>query len=342
MASMLRSALCHLLPAMTCLILTGGLYAGANVELVLKIDGIVRVKEVPFQGARMIILSREDSERVVTTDLDHFQMSLELQSAYLFSFERADCVTKELYFDTHVPAEFLDRAPFDFPFKVTLEPPPPGYHFEYVGPVGYIRFYPEHKDFGYDTDYTRKGDPLLHERMKAVQARLDGPAIAPALLSTGDVPVPMPAGVLASEVMVEENDSIVPAEITSAPRIHRTGEGSMSSERPRRIATRYTSLSRPRIRPSPMTAIEHAPPAIAKAPERPPDVLEESPMRVDRTEELITERNRVTTIVRITRGGDVTEYRRVAHAYGPVFYFKDGESCSDRVYLEGVGDGRTP
>jgi hypothetical protein len=63
------------------------MYAANGVDLVLNIDGIVRVKEVGLQGARMIMLPREGREQVVTADLDHFQMTLELQTAYLFSFE---------------------------------------------------------------------------------------------------------------------------------------------------------------------------------------------------------------------------------------------------------------
>jgi hypothetical protein len=249
-------------------------------------------------------------------------------------------VTKELYFDTHVPEEFLDKAPFDFPFKVTLEPPPAGYHFEYAGPVGYIRFYPELEDFGYDTDYTRKGDPAMHERMKVIQAELDGAVATTAPLSPIAAPsLPQPAPSVPEEV-VEENDSLVKAEATAAPLVHRTGEGSMSSEIPRQLQPRNTAREhKPVVRPLTAQPVVHGPPAHFSAIARAPVVREESPMPSGRTEELITEKTRVTTIVRITEQGHMTEWRRVAHAFGPVFYFKDGVSCSDREYREGTGAG---
>src|SRR5436189_56048 len=74
-----------------------------------------------------------------------------------------------------------EHAPFDFPFQVTLEPRPDGQRFEYAGPVGYIRYYPERKDFGYDTDYSRKADPILAKRMELATTDLktSGPSAEP-------------------------------------------------------------------------------------------------------------------------------------------------------------------
>jgi len=51
-----------------------------------------------------------------------------------------------------------------------------------------------------------------------------------------------------------------------------------------------------------------------------------------RTEELIVESGKVTTVVRVEVGGKATEYRRVYHKWGGVFYFKDGQACTQLVY----------
>ena len=51
-----------------------------------------------------------------------------------------------------------------------------------------------------------------------------------------------------------------------------------------------------------------------------------------RTEELIVETGKVTTVVKVEVGGKATEYRRVFHKWGGVFYFKDGQACTQLVY----------
>jgi hypothetical protein len=51
-----------------------------------------------------------------------------------------------------------------------------------------------------------------------------------------------------------------------------------------------------------------------------------------RTEELIVEAGKVTTVVKVEVGGKATEYRRVFHKWGGVFYFKDGLACTQLVY----------
>jgi hypothetical protein len=53
---------------------------------------------------------------------------------------------------------------------------------------------------------------------------------------------------------------------------------------------------------------------------------------VVRNEELIVEPNKVITVVKLDRGGLVTEYRKVYHKWGGIFYFKDGAPCSQLAY----------
>jgi DNA polymerase III gamma/tau subunit len=55
-------------------------------------------------------------------------------------------------------------------------------------------------------------------------------------------------------------------------------------------------------------------------------------VKVTRKQELIVEANQVITKVEVDNGKKRTEYRRVAHKRGSVVYFKDGETCTERVY----------
>ena len=57
---------------------------------------------------------------------------------------------------------------------------------------------------------------------------------------------------------------------------------------------------------------------------------------VTRTEDLVVEAGKVTTVVRIETDGRVAEYRRVFHKWGGTFYFKDGKACSGAEYDSAV------
>lgn len=69
---------------------------------------------------------------------------------------------------------------------------------------------------------------------------------------------------------------------------------------------------------------------VEQSEERPP-VIAEEPV-ADRTEDLIVEVGKVTTIVKLEADGVVTEYRRVYHKWGGTFFFKNGLSCTQQVY----------
>ncbi|MFN3875549.1 MAG: hypothetical protein ACK4L7_06520, partial [Flavobacteriales bacterium] len=71
---------------------------------------------------------------------------------------------------------------------------------------------------------------------------------------------------------------------------------------------------------------------------RPVLQLEEPPVEeahapvVQRTEDLLVEASKITTRVRIEVDGRTIEYRRVYHKWGGVFYFKDGQPCTQLIY----------
>lgn len=67
----------------------------------------------------------------------------------------------------------------------------------------------------------------------------------------------------------------------------------------------------------------------------------EKPLRAPvRHEELVVEPNKVMTVVRLEHEQGATEYRRVVHKWGAVFYFKNGESCTQQVYEREALAGR--
>jgi hypothetical protein len=53
---------------------------------------------------------------------------------------------------------------------------------------------------------------------------------------------------------------------------------------------------------------------------------------VVRDEELIVEPSRVTTVVTLSTGDRKDEYRKVVHKWGGLYYFKNGNTCTQEVY----------
>ena len=85
---------------------------------------------------------------------------------------------------------------------------------------------------------------------------------------------------------------------------------------------------------APVVQEEMSPVAMARRAQgediRPENVVEEDhPVR---HEELVVEPTKVMTIVRLEKGGTITEYRKVFHKWGGTFYFRNGEACSQLVY----------
>ncbi|MBS1583733.1 MAG: hypothetical protein JST66_16150 [Bacteroidetes bacterium] len=324
---------------MAVLMLGSGSLRAGEAASGLRIDGIVRVKKVSPASARVIVVPNEGEVRTITEGLSHFTLTLDLQTNYLLSFECNGCVTKQLLFDTHVPA---GRA-YEFPFQVTLEPPPTDAPFAYAGPVGLIRYDPAIADFGYDTDYKIARDDVLTERLEQVRARSAAapvpdlqplsapPAAAAPVPSAPVVAAPAPPAPPKPDVDAPRGpfEELAPTRSEVAPLVHPTGErpapASVPAPAPVPAPLRVPPAPPVLVAPKPAEAIEEAPRSVAS--------LEQD----GRTEEVVPEKLRVTTIVRIRAEGHTTEYRRVAQYYGGVVYFKDGVACTEAVYHEGTG-----
>lgn len=304
----------------------------------LRIDGIVHVPGLSMSGARMIIITDDGRSEVVVSGLEHFSRELPLQTAFLIGFEREGCVTKQLYFDTHVPGEAMARAPFDFPFEVTLERPPTGQNFHYAGPVGYIRYFPERQDFGYDTDYHRIADPKMAAQM--LQA-LDHPTAQGHKAEEAHAEDPLSFRAAGQHSDTDAFNVIVPTRPTREALVHPTGDQDpRSTERPQAAP----QMPEAAVKPAPVPSIERIP-ALAEPALHQPEITLTPPFLpaattdpdAQREEELIVEPQWIIKIIRLSRSGTTDEFRRVEHKYGAVYFFKNGSTCSQYVYDLAVG-----
>ena len=306
-------------------------------SLELRVDGMLRMKGSTLHGARAVIVSDDAATMVLREGLAHFAHPFQLQTRYLISFEREGCVTKQILFDTHVPTGYLGFAPFYFPFEVTLAPPPSGIMFEYAGPVGFVRFMVELEDFGYDTDYRIKSDPPLQERLREFRISETGSSIV-ADRSAGSTPGPN-LEEPASSPDLRDDDVLAPMLSRVPPLVHLVLRPGEIKSIPVPVRDKVTPnlvtvpapieaapVAKPRPRP---LAMEPRVPALVQ----PAGIEEAADMR---EEELLVEPRSVTTIVRIRRSGQLSEFRRVAHQYGAVFFFKNGQSCTELQYTVGV------
>jgi hypothetical protein len=318
--------------------------------LELRVDGKVKIKGGDLNGARAIIVANDAGTASLDQGLAHFTYALRLQTQYLFSFEKEGYVTKQVLFDTRVPVEYLAMAPFEFPFQVTLEPPPTGSSAEYVGPVGFVRFMPEREDFGYDTDYTMKVEPRMFERVREFRlaelnlrqplatisspSRLPVPAeVPPVTVPSNEVqvsdrvvlpvlaPVPAPVAEVASPAPIPVK-AAVPAFLPVTP----------PAPEPAPASARRSAPDAPGVRSTPKPTPAPTPVQKQGATPKPMEPAIAPVLSNMREEKLIVEPTRVTTVVHIVKDGEQVEYRRVAHRFGPVFFFRNGQSCTARQY----------
>lgn len=58
--------------------------------------------------------------------------------------------------------------------------------------------------------------------------------------------------------------------------------------------------------------------------------------QVEMEQQTLVEPSRVTTVVTVKKGDTVDEYRKVIHKWGGLFYFKNGETCTQEAYQRGT------
>ena len=322
----------------------------AGNDNALRIDGILRTPGNSLEGAQVSVLRDTRPVAVLTKGLARFSMRLDLQHTYLLTFEREGCITKQLYFDTRVPAVELMNAPFTFPFKVTLEDRSPESNARYVGPVGFVRYDKALKDFDYDKNYDMLHDLIADPTTYAI---VPAAPVAPLKLAIttekprldphiSTVEAITPERILASTMIdpriaspimtatIPEVRTIIPGRRMVQPFIDATlaqdeANGGVEFTAIHTNARGHNDI---RIAVAKPKRVGHD-----EAHRKGTSLFTSAPVLPDgRTEELIVDRLRVITIIHITTNGHTKEYRRVSHRYGQVFFFVDGSPCSSQVF----------
>jgi hypothetical protein len=317
----------------------------------LHADGMLTVNGANAKESQVTVIPSNGAAYTLEKGILSFMLEFELDQRYLVIFEHPECLTKQLYFDTEVPDDYLYDQ-YSFPFQVILEKNRDE-NVSYAGPVGYIMYMDAVNDFDYETDYTLKIDEKLKEEMERYQAprRVEPSAIAtPAVkaptsassatvvsataamvITTPTIEKPEPVTVKADRTapapqMIEPvvvDAPVITAPAPAAPLTIKVENVPVSAEEAV-VEKKVQPVERKVVVEEPMA------PAVAR-------VVEE-PKQAGREEELIVDKKQVTTIVRITDdGGHTTEYRRVAHKFGAVFYFMEEQSITERMYYEHTG-----
>ncbi|MBL8001079.1 MAG: hypothetical protein JNL05_03875 [Flavobacteriales bacterium] len=334
----------------------------------LELDGILRVKGGDISGARMLMVDHLGHCVVLTSGLDHFTLSLELNSEYLLEFTKAGHVTKQIFVNTRVPTGDYVFRQFGFPFQVTLVPTPRDANYEYSGPVAQVHFVAEIDDFGYDKDYRVKPMPTLMAVMERERARVNaggtsasGTAAAsgmaaPAAPAATQAAIAEPAPAPVPVVLLADPAPITPVVPISAPEVKAPVEAPAVAAGNTAPETREPdpmeekrAAALPTTSPAPMatTAPPMAPPTaermvrdhqVTQRVHVPQALPTPKVMDADREEAVVVEPLRVIRIVRLRHGDAVEEYRRVSHRYGQVVHFHNGSPCTPREFEQAVGD----
>lgn len=292
---------------------------GASPQL--RLDGILIVKGAPVEGSQVIVLSKGGEVRVLEEELAHFTFALDLQEDYLISFQREGCVSKQLRFNTHVPVAALRPEGFQFPFQVTLEPPPAGQHMEYAGPVGYIHFDAGLGDFSYSTDYRMLKEDFLAKEMQLARTALRNRTL-PAL-----APQPARPEEEHSRPLPERTDR-VRAQAVLAPTVSRVPP-----------MVHVLAMPPPAAPAAPAPHVPLPPEETVKVAERRTTGPEAESNQSGFEElalaqgtgfekEVLADGLRVITIIRKQEGQRIEEFRKVVSYYGGTTYFCRGYACS--------------
>ncbi|MEO7080935.1 MAG: hypothetical protein ABIY71_05375 [Flavobacteriales bacterium] len=266
----------------------------ANGPQVLILDGKVRTKDIAFEDVRLVVERNGIPVDVVTKDLRHFQLQLDLQQDYVLTFHKESCLSKSLHIDTHVPEQALEASPYSFPFLVTLQPRPKGPVIRYAAPVGEINFREDKGDFGYATDYSlareRKRDDSSHEPTTVV--RIDSTSI------TAKPPSSLAGPTTLSPVSMEHSPT---ADSKAFSQNNAASLAAVRATEPRRAAS---------VQDVPYGSI--------------PD---------GRTDEVQVRPTYVAREIRITKQGSTHVFRKVTPLYGDARYFCNGSSCSEATFV---------
>lgn len=327
------------------------------------VNGRMKVESGDLNGARAVVYKNGVKERTLTSNLSKFSLDLELGANYIISFEKDGFVSKKLSFDTRVPSDAAPNGFTPFDFAVSLFKQYDDINtVVFNQPVGMIRYDNAAGDFDYDTDYTKSIQSQLQEavvkvekRQKEEQQAASTEAKAKAEAAKAEAKAKAEADKQAAAQAKAEQAKVEAArkeeerqraqqavreEPKPPPPPAPVQEKPKPQPPPPPVPQRNTLASKAHDGQDARRSIEAvlveepSRMALARANEslesRPPAMIEEA--IVNRTEDLIVESGKVTTVVRLESDGVVTEYRRVFHKWGGTYFFKDGLACSQTEY----------
>ncbi len=290
----------------------------------LHLDGILVIRGDASSSARVVVLPAEGAAYALNNVSGKFSLDLPLDGIYLLSFEREGLVTKQIYFDTSVPLDKRDEQA-TFPFKVTLGAVGRDGVYAYAGPVGIVHYQASIQDFDYRTVHTLVPGTPMTKRISSLKERMD--------LRDADG---LPEGLVTSyrtHKLVEAPVEAVAENVTPAVQVTVPVDRELEQSAPVR---KEAVLAAAAVKRPPDNVVLHDLRSHSSAQELAAD--RERNAREWSGEELLTERNRVITVVRIVEStGHLSEYRRVVHRHGLVVHFHDGVQIPEQRYREATG-----
>lgn len=319
----------------TCVLMTcaGNLQAQGST---LYTNGKVRVKGGDWRDTRITVMPQFGDAFEIPLTSDQFDLDLGLLSTYLVRAAHDGCAAKEIVFDLWVPAAYRNSV-FTFPYEILLESFKPNEQpYRYDHPVSGVFFDETAGAFTYTTDYSSiqkaRELPTLVERM-ATHISLH----------------PKPEDPMAGYIALLAHDPNAEGAQTNSNEAERAATPTV---------TEMSTLPPPLPKapqPEPEPAAPPAPePTKSPAPGTPkaPSTAERggtrnvssshmttrlayiAPKDAHSSHELNVLPTMVVVIDRFGNASTSTEVRKVTHTYGAVFYFKDGESITERAYQE--------
>jgi len=332
-------------------------FLSASAQESMLATGKVKIEGGSLEGARVVVLKEGNEVRTITTDLARFNLKLDLNTHYILSVEKLGYVTKQISFNTAVPASADPQSFTPFEFAVSLFKQYDDVNLVvFDQPVGRVRFDATIGDFDYDTDYTRSIQRQMQEAMDEVARRQkEEEKTAKAEAKRQAAEEREAARVKADAEKEEQRLAAAQAQEPPPPPAPRR---QVEEPPPPPVAKRPAPAPEPVVeaprkperlpvtRPAEAPIARRLPPTATASTQ---EVFVERPIQhaaerddapdTQREEELIVERDKVVTIVRLTADGRSTEYRKVTHKWGQTFYFKNGDSCSRQIYeVEALGE----
>lgn len=316
--------------------------AGSLCAEVLHTDGIIRVRNGNWRNARITVVPEFSEPFEIDLTSSKFELDLPLYSTYLLRAEHTGCSTKEVIFDCTVPPHF-GQTHFTFPFQIDLEVESSDTIYPYAGPVGLVTFDEGLADFTYVTDYTRIHGvatlSALHARMP--DSRLDQPFADPAMErslgngSTSDVEIsgadPLGVSPQVVDIASMEEQAMLAETLWDEP-VRKPAGGPSTPD----VTLANPTAEEKKTVPAANASSGSTPAAVVvKSAARKVRIVN-TPVEVEEgpcgTRTFREEPRCLVWIHRVPSAEGCTEFRKVVHAYGGVFYFHEGRSVTEEVY----------